>query len=86
MDRLAPTLCLQPLRQLLMRLCQWQIRLTRLAYCSPAGSPVDSATTSTAGTIIDFPNLGLTYNGGWCTATETDETLITRPSREINVK
>ena len=21
-------------------------------------------------TIIDFPNLGLTYNGGWCTATE----------------
>jgi len=21
--------------------------------------------------IIDFPNLGLTYNGGWCTATKT---------------
>jgi len=20
-------------------------------------------------TIIDFPNLGITYNGGWCTAT-----------------
>ena len=39
-----------------------------------------------AGTIIDFPNLGSTYNGGWCTATETDETLITRPSREVNVK
>jgi len=19
--------------------------------------------------IIDFPNLGITYNGGWCTAT-----------------
>ena len=36
--------------------------------------------------IIDFPNLGLTYNGGWCTATETDETLITRPSCEVNVK
>jgi len=36
--------------------------------------------------IIDFPNLGSTYNGGWCTATETDETLITRPSREVNVK
>jgi len=35
--------------------------------------------------IIDFPNLGSTYNG-WCTATETDETLITRPSREVNVK
>ena len=36
--------------------------------------------------IIDFPNLGLTYNGGWCLATETDETLITRPSCEVNVK
>jgi len=36
--------------------------------------------------IIDFPNLGSTYNGGWCTATESDETLITRPSREVNVK
>jgi len=22
-------------------------------------------------TIIDFPNLGLTYNGGWCSATRT---------------
>jgi len=22
-------------------------------------------------TIIDFPNLGLTYNGGWCSATKT---------------
>jgi len=22
-------------------------------------------------TIIDFPNLGITYNGGWCTATMT---------------
>ena len=21
--------------------------------------------------IIDFPNLGLTYNGGWCSATKT---------------
>jgi len=21
--------------------------------------------------IIDFPNLGITYNGGWCTATMT---------------
>jgi len=21
--------------------------------------------------IIDFPNLGSTYNGGWCTATKT---------------
>jgi len=20
-------------------------------------------------TIIDFPNLGITYNGGWCSAT-----------------
>jgi len=37
-------------------------------------------------TIIDFPNLGLTYNGGWRLATETDETLITRPSCEVNVK
>jgi len=36
--------------------------------------------------IIDFPNLGSTYNGGWCTATETGETLIPRPSREVNVK
>ena len=36
--------------------------------------------------IIDFPNLGSTYNGGWCTATETDETLITRPSCEVDVK
>jgi len=36
-------------------------------------------------TIIDFPNLGSTYNG-WCTATETDETLISRPSCEVNVK
>jgi len=25
--------------------------------------------------IIDFPNLRSTYNGGWCTATETGETL-----------
>jgi len=23
------------------------------------------------GIIIDFPNLGLTYNGGWCSATKT---------------
>ena len=23
------------------------------------------------GSIIDFPNLVLTYNGGWCTATKT---------------
>jgi len=37
-------------------------------------------------TIIDFPNLGSTYNGGWCLVTETDETLITRPSCEVNVK
>ena len=36
-------------------------------------------------TIIDFPNLGLTYNGNWCTATKLDETLISRPSREVNV-
>ena len=36
--------------------------------------------------IIDFPNLGSTYNGGWCLATETDETRITRPSCEVNVK
>ena len=36
--------------------------------------------------IIDFPNLGSTYNGGWCLATETDEILIPRPSCEVNVK
>ena len=36
--------------------------------------------------IIDFPSLGLTYNGGWCLATETDEILISRPSCEVNVK
>ena len=36
--------------------------------------------------IIDFPNLWSTYNGGWCTATESDETLISRPSCEVNVK
>jgi len=24
-----------------------------------------------SGCIIDFPNLGLTYNGGWCSATKT---------------
>jgi len=35
--------------------------------------------------IIDFPNLGSTYNGGWCMATRSDETLIARPSREVNV-
>ena len=35
--------------------------------------------------IIDFPYHGSTYNGGWCLATETDETLITRPSCEVNV-
>jgi len=35
--------------------------------------------------IIDFPNLGLTYNGGWCLATYSDETPITRPSCEVNV-
>ena len=35
--------------------------------------------------IIDFPNLRSTYNGGWCTATESGETLIPRPSREVNV-
>jgi len=29
--------------------------------------------------IIDFPNLGLTYIGGWCLATYKDETPITRP-------
>ena len=26
-------------------------------------------TTASIATIIDFPNLGITYNGGWCTAT-----------------
>ena len=36
--------------------------------------------------IIDFPYHGSTYNGAWCLATETDETLITRPSCEVNVK
>ena len=35
--------------------------------------------------IIDFPYLGLTYNGGWCLATYSDETPITRPSCEVNV-
>jgi len=35
--------------------------------------------------IIDFPNLGSTYNGSWCTATESAETLISRPSCEVNV-
>jgi len=63
---------------------------------NPGGSstnsfPVTSAIMQNDGRgqsayIIDFPNLGSTYNGGWCTATETDETLITRPSREVNVK
>ena len=40
---------------------------------------------SRCATIIDFPNLGLTYNGGWCTATKLGETLISRPSCEVNV-
>ena len=35
--------------------------------------------------IIDFPYHGSTYNGGWCLATETHETLIPRPSCEVNV-
>jgi len=25
--------------------------------------------------IIDFPNLGSTYNGGWCTATKVADLL-----------
>ena len=24
-----------------------------------------------SGIIIDFPSLGITYNGGWCSATKT---------------
>jgi len=39
----------------------------------------------TGDTITDFPNLGLTYHGGWCLATYSDETPITRPSCEVNV-
>ena len=34
--------------------------LTAAAFC---GADVGVANMST---IIDFPNLGLTYNGGWC--------------------
>jgi len=34
--------------------------------CGPGGTSI----------IIDFPSLGITYNGGWCSATKTiGETL-----------
>jgi len=65
--------------------------LVAVADCSASARPpsafetlVDLALVET--TIIDFPNLGSTYNGGWCTATKSDETLLTRPSCKVNVK
>ena len=50
-------------------------------YCGlPRPNPVDymlcgvmelCVYQSRVNTIIDFPNLGITYNGGWCSATMT---------------
>ena len=33
------------------------------------GSPIKDCPFSRKVIIIDFPNLGITYNGGWCSAT-----------------
>jgi len=40
---------------------------------------VPSVNARPAYSIIDFPNLGSTYNGGWCLATYKDEALIAGP-------
>ena len=58
-------------------------KTTVLRFCFP--NTQISQVPRSGNNIIDFPNLGSTYNGGWCTATKLDETLISRPSREVNV-
>jgi len=58
---------------------------TLFKYVNIHTSNANCKTSDIYTSIIDFPNLWLTYNGGWCTATKLGETLISRPSCEVNV-
>jgi len=42
-----------------------------LSQSCPRDAQLPTIRTWFEATIIDFPNLGLTYNGGWCSATKT---------------
>jgi len=55
--------------------CHWLAQLAEAALVllvftlTPVGEWCIVLSVSVCSCIIDFPNLGITYNGGWCTAT-----------------